>query len=115
MALQASPIEGSEDTAGESLSAAERDSSVQLAVRLQDVCKGALSSTRAKRTGQRFGDTKVEGSRAFQGIVGTAQSGVEQSFGTLTATGDSTAAQGQMDMTSFALMFGNRETPRNLT
>jgi len=101
--------------AGESLSAAERDSSVQLAVRLQEVCKGALSATRAKRTGQRFGDMKVEGSRAFQGIVGIAQSGVEQSFGTLTATEDSTAAQGQMDANSFALMFGNRDTPRNLT
>jgi len=102
--------------AGESLLAAERDSSVQLAVRLQEVCKGALSVTRAKGTGQqRFGDMKVEGSRAFQGIVGTVQSGVEQSFGTLTATGDSTAAQGQMDANSFALMFGNRDTRRNLT
>jgi len=113
--LQASPIEASDDTAAQSLSAAERDSSVQLAVRLQEVCKGALSATRAKRTGQRFGDMTVEGSRAYQGIVGTAQIGVEQSFGTLTATGGSTAAQGQMDANSFALMFGNQETPRNLT
>ena len=72
--------------AGESLSAAERDSSVQLAVRLQEVCKGALSVTRAKRTGQRFGDIKVEGSRAFRGIVGAAKGGVEESFGTWMAT-----------------------------
>ena len=70
---------------------------------------------RAKRTGQRFGDMKVEGSRAFQGIICTMQSGMEQSFGTLTATGDSTAAQGQMDANSLALMFGNRHTPRTLT
>jgi hypothetical protein len=57
---------------------------------------------------------KVEGSHAYQGIVGTAQSGVEQSFGSLTAKGDSTAAQGQMDAKSFALMFGKLDTPHNL-
>jgi hypothetical protein len=90
--------------------AAERDSSVQLAARLQEVCKEALSAT---RTGQSFGDMKVEGRRAYQGIVGTAQNGVEQSFRALTATGASTAAQGQMDANSFTLMFGNPETPRN--
>jgi len=87
----------------EAYRAAERDSSVQLAVRLQEVCKGALSATRAKRTGQRFGDIKVEGSRAFQGIVGAAKGGVEESFGTWMATRG--GGCGERDMGRWRLCF----------
>jgi hypothetical protein len=107
-ALQAISLDSLGDEAGDSWSAAERNSSIALTAKLREVCGETLSTTRAKRTGQSFGDMKVDKSMAYQGIVGTAQSGVEQSFGKLTATDGSTAAQGQMDATSFAMMFGRR-------
>jgi hypothetical protein len=96
------------DGVGDSWSAAERDSSVEQIAKLREVCGETLSTTRVKRTGQSFGDVKVDKSMAYQGTVGTALGGVEQSFGKLTATDGSTAAQGQMDAASFAMMFGRR-------
>jgi hypothetical protein len=73
---------------------------IALTAKPREVCGETLSITRAKRTGQSFGDMKVGKSMAYQGIVGTAQSGK------LTATDGITTAQGQMDATSFAMMFG---------
>ncbi|OBT56259.1 hypothetical protein VE04_05108 [Pseudogymnoascus sp. 24MN13] len=107
-ALQAISLDNLGDDATDSWSAAERNLSIALTTKLRDVCRETLATTRAKHTGQSFGDMKVEKSMAYQGIVGAAQSGVEQSFGTLTATDSSTAAQGQMDASSFAMMFGRR-------
>ncbi len=107
-ALQAISLDSLSDGVGDSWSAAEQDSSIALIAKLREVCGETLLTTRAKRTGQSFGDMKVENSMAYQGIVGTAQSGVEQSFGKLTATDGSAAAQGQMDAASFAKMFERR-------
>ena len=107
-ALQAISLDSVGDETGDSWFAAERNLSITLTAKLREVCGETLSTTRAKRTGQSFGDMKVDKSMAYQGIVGTAQSGVEQSFGKLTATDGSTAAQGQMDANSFAMMFGRR-------
>jgi hypothetical protein len=98
--------DGLGDGSGESWSAAERDSAVQLSARLREVCQETLSATEAVRIEQEFGDMETDDSaRAFQGIAGTAQSGVRQSFGKMTTTKGSTAAQGQMDAASFAMMF----------
>ncbi|KAK8037374.1 hypothetical protein PG991_000720 [Apiospora marii] len=72
---------------------------------LQDTCKAALEASRAKRTGQTFGDMNVDKSTAMQGIVGTAQQGVEQKFGNLVAQNESRAFQGQMDSNAFSTMF----------
>lgn len=72
---------------------------------LRDSCEAALKATEARRTGQTFGDLHVDQSTAMQGIVGQAQGGVEQSFGSLTARNQSRAFQGQMDASSFARMF----------
>lgn len=70
-------------------------------------CQQALSATKAKRTGQTFGDMSTEDqSQAIQGIVGEAQDGIEQSFGRMTTSNKSRAFQGQMDAASFAAMFG---------
>jgi hypothetical protein len=56
--------------------------------------------------GQKFGDMQTDGhSIAMQGIVGAAQQGVEQSFGSLTTTNNSRAFQGQMDGGSFGKLF----------
>jgi hypothetical protein len=107
-ALQAISLDSLGSEAEGSWSTAERNSSIALIAKLREVCGETLSITRAKRTGQSFGDMTVDKSMAYQGIVGTAQSGVEQSFGKLTATDGSTVAQGQMDATSFAMMFGRR-------
>jgi hypothetical protein len=109
-AMQAISLDslGNEAEGSWSAAAAERNSSIALAAKLREVCGETLSTTRAKRTGQGFGDMTVNKSIAYQGIVGTAQSGVEQSFGKLTAIDGSTAAQGQMDATSFAMMFRKR-------
>ena len=85
----------------------ERDESLRLTAGLQKVCQDALSATRAKRTGQNFGDMQTDDhSAAMQGIVGTAQRGVEQSFGNMASTKSSRAFQGQIDADSFAVMFG---------
>jgi hypothetical protein len=107
-ALQAISLDSLGDEAGDSWSATERDSTIALIAKLRDVCGETLSTTRAKHIGQTFGDMTADKSMAYQGIVGTAQNAVEQSFGKLTATDGSTAAQGQMDATSFAMMFGKR-------
>lgn len=104
-AMQVTSVGGSTGEA-EDGSASQRDSSLQLTVGLQRVCQEALSATRERRTGQKFGDMRTEEqSMAMQGIAGTAQPGVEQVFGTLTTTGGSTAFQGQIDAASFAIMF----------
>ena len=80
---------------------------IQVESGLQKVCDEALSATRARRTGQIFGDMQTDGrSTAIQGIVGQAQSGVDQKFGNMTTTNGSKAFQGQMDSTSFSVMFG---------
>lgn len=74
---------------------------------LQETCKQTLEVTEAKRTGQKFGDLLIDDrSMAMQGIVGTRQEGVEQTFGKLTATKESRAFQGQMSSEAFAAMFG---------
>lgn len=44
---------------------------------------------------------------AMQGIVGMAQPGVDQSFGSLTAGTGSRAFQGQMEPDSFGKLFGS--------
>ncbi|KAK4656276.1 Prion amyloid fibrils-forming protein [Podospora pseudocomata] len=86
--------------------AAEGDSSARLTDSLRDVCQKTLSATRAWRTGQKFGDMKTDDhSIAMQGIVGVAQPGVDQSFGSLTTTKSSRAFQGQMDAGSFSNLF----------
>ncbi|KAK4667507.1 Prion amyloid fibrils-forming protein [Podospora pseudopauciseta] len=86
--------------------AAEGDSSARLTDSLRDVCQKTLSVTRAWRTGQKFGDMKTDDhSIAMQGIVGVAQPGVDQSFGSLTTTKSSRAFQGQMDAGSFSNLF----------
>jgi hypothetical protein len=78
-----------------------------LTASLQDVCQKTLSATRARRTGQKFGDLKTDNnSVAMQGIVGLAQPGVEQFFGGLTTTNNSRAFQGQMEASSFDKLFG---------
>lgn len=79
--------------------------SFQLTATLQDLCQAALSATKARRTGQTFGDTQIYQSLAMQGVVGEAQDGVDQSFGRLTAQNNSRVFQGQMDAGSFAQMF----------
>ncbi|KAK0710402.1 hypothetical protein B0T21DRAFT_387341 [Apiosordaria backusii] len=85
---------------------AEGDSSARLTDSLRDVCQKTLSATRAWRTGQKFGDMKTDDhSIAMQGIVGVAQPGVDQSFGSLTTTKSSRAFQGQMDSSSFSNLF----------
>ncbi|KAK4194477.1 hypothetical protein QBC40DRAFT_188058, partial [Triangularia verruculosa] len=85
---------------------AEGDSSVRLTDSLRDVCQKTLSATRAWRTGQKFGDMKTDDhSIAMQGIVGVAQLGVDQSFGSLTTTKSSRVFQGQMDSSSFSNLF----------
>nr|6EKA_A Chain A, Podospora anserina S mat+ genomic DNA chromosome 3, supercontig 2 [Podospora anserina S mat+]6EKA_B Chain B, Podospora anserina S mat+ genomic DNA chromosome 3, supercontig 2 [Podospora anserina S mat+]6EKA_C Chain C, Podospora anserina S mat+ genomic DNA chromosome 3, supercontig 2 [Podospora anserina S mat+]6EKA_D Chain D, Podospora anserina S mat+ genomic DNA chromosome 3, supercontig 2 [Podospora anserina S mat+]6EKA_E Chain E, Podospora anserina S mat+ genomic DNA chromosome 3, len=69
-----------------------------------------LSATRACRTGQKFGEMKTDDhSIAMQGIVGVAQPGVDQSFGSLTTTKSSRAFQGQMDAGSFSNLFSKLE------
>ncbi|ORY60788.1 uncharacterized protein BCR38DRAFT_487846 [Pseudomassariella vexata] len=95
-------------------SASEEDSvsnggaSLQLAATLQNGCQEARSTTRAKRTGQEFGDMSTDDqSRAMQGIVGEAHDGVEQSFGKMTTSKNSRAFQGQIDAAFFAAMFSN--------
>jgi hypothetical protein len=47
-----------------------------------------------------------DGSVAFQGISGTAQAGVEQSFGKLITKKNSRAAQGQISSDDFTKLFG---------
>jgi hypothetical protein len=104
--LQAMSRAESDDKA-EDGSLSERDESLQLTAGLQKVCQDALSATRAKRTGQNFGDMQTDDhSTAMQGLIGTAQRGVEQSFGNMTTTKSSRAFQGQLDADSFAVMFG---------
>lgn len=74
---------------------------------LQEACAEALSATRERRTGQSFGDMQTDGnSMAMDGIVGPPQAGVEQTFGSITTTNYSKAFRGQMDPSSFAVMFG---------
>lgn len=76
---------------------------------LQETCRQTLLATEAKRTGQKFGNLLTEDrSIAMQGIVGVRQEGVEQTFGSLTATKESKAFQGQMSSDAFAAMFGSR-------
>jgi hypothetical protein len=100
-------LEATELTEGEADEGSERDSSLQLTAGLQKVCENALSATKARRTGQSFGDMQTDDhSVAMQGIAGVAQGKVEQSFGTLMTTKNSRAFQGQMGERSFAVMFG---------
>jgi hypothetical protein len=88
-------------------SAYDRDASLQLTPTLRKLCQEALSTTKAKRTGQKFGDMSTDDqSMAMQGIVGDAHDGVQQSFGKMTTSKNSKAFQGQMDASSFATMFG---------
>lgn len=83
--LQITSLAESAGTAN-SDSASERD----LTARLQTVCQDALLATKAKRTGQSFGDQQTDTqSVAMQGIVGAAQSGVELSFGNQKTTNSS--------------------------
>ncbi|KAH8598489.1 hypothetical protein B0O99DRAFT_669770 [Bisporella sp. PMI_857] len=90
-------------------SASDRDASMQLTAGLRKVCQETLSATRAKRTGQSFGDMSTDDqSFAMQGIVGEAHDGVEQSFGKMTTSKNSRAFQGQIDAASFTAMFGKR-------
>lgn len=80
----------------------EADSSARLKASLEEVCHKSLAATRIQRTKQKFGDMSADNtSIAVQGIVGVAQPGVDQSFGSLTATTSSRAFQGQMDAGSF--------------
>jgi len=80
---------------------------IQVEPGLQKICDEALSATRARRTGQIFGDMRTDGkSTAMQGIVGQAQPGVNQKFGNVTTTDGSKSFQGQMDSNSFSVMFG---------
>lgn len=99
-----------ESQAIDASTAAEGGSSAQLIVGLQDVCQKTLSAireVREQRTGQRFGDINTdENSTAMRGVVGEVQPGVDQSFGSMTATNNSRAFQGQMDASSFAKFFG---------
>jgi hypothetical protein len=68
--LQAMSRAESDDKA-EDGSPSERDESLRLTAGLQKVCQDALSATRAKRTGQNFGDMQTDDySAAMQGIVG---------------------------------------------
>ncbi|KAI1199030.1 hypothetical protein F5X97DRAFT_322868 [Nemania serpens] len=83
------------------------DERTQLATTPRKLCQQALSATKAKRTGQTFGDMSTEDqSQAMQGIVGEARDGIEQSFGSMTTSNKSRAFQGQMDAASFTAMFG---------
>ncbi|KAJ8120218.1 hypothetical protein ONZ43_g3016 [Nemania bipapillata] len=83
--------------------------SPELTTILRKVCQETFEATRAKRTGQSFGDMSTDDqSQAMQGIVGNVQDGVEQSFGKMTTSKNSRAFQGQVDAASFAVMFGNR-------
>jgi len=96
-----------ESQANDEGTAADGDSSAQLTASLQDVCQKTLSATRARRTGQKFGDMKTDNnSIAMQGIVGLAQPGVDQAFSSLTTTTNSRAFQGQMEASSFDKLFG---------
>ncbi|ETS78636.1 hypothetical protein PFICI_10698 [Pestalotiopsis fici W106-1] len=87
----------------------EGQTRIQRTAILRDTCEVALQATRAKRSGQTFGDMHLDQSMAMQGIVGQAQEGVDQSFGKLTAQNKSRAFQGQMNATSFAQMFNAKE------
>lgn len=85
------------------------ESEAQLDAKLRKVCAETLSATRARHAGQTFGNmTLTDNSHGFQGVVGTAQSGLEQKFGKLNAGGGSKAVQGQLDAASFAVMFGGK-------
>ncbi|KAJ5945855.1 hypothetical protein N7454_002694 [Penicillium verhagenii] len=91
----------------EDLSASDRNESLQLISGLRKLCQDALSATRAKRTGQKFGDMSTDDqSFAMQGIVGKAHEGLEQTFGEMATSKNSRAFQGQIDASSFAAMFG---------
>ena len=84
-----------------------RDPGYETIGNLRDLCQEALSATKVRRAGQKFGDMKTDDqSMAMQGIVGEAQHRIQQSFGNLTTSKNSRAFQGQMDAASFALMFG---------
>jgi len=48
---------------------------------------------------------QIDKSTAMQGIVGTAQQGVEQTFGRFQAHNESRVFQGQMDSNAFSAMF----------
>ncbi|KAI0099981.1 hypothetical protein GGR51DRAFT_534394 [Nemania sp. FL0031] len=93
----------------EESSSSDKNMSPELIEILQKVCQGTIEATRAKRTGQSFGDMNTDDqSRAMQGIVGNVQDGVEQTFGKMTTSKHSRAFQGQVDAASFAVMFGDR-------
>jgi len=95
-------------TSGED-AASDHEASLQLTAMLRKVCQDALSATRAKRTGQKFGDMHTDDqSYAMQGIVGEAHNGVEQTFGTMTTSKSSRAFQGQISTDAFAAMFGKQ-------
>ncbi|KAK8103018.1 hypothetical protein PG984_016164 [Apiospora sp. TS-2023a] len=72
---------------------------------LLDTCEAVRKAAQVKRAGQAFGDMQLDKSTAMQGIVGTAQEGVEQTFGNLVAQNESRAFQGQMDSNAFSTMF----------
>jgi len=83
-----------------------QDASLRLTAELRKVCQEAHSATKAKRTGQKFGNMSTDDqSQAMQGVVGTAHDGMEQSFGMMTTSKNSRAFQGQMDAASFSIMF----------
>ncbi|KAK6851554.1 hypothetical protein PG995_011679 [Apiospora arundinis] len=84
----------------------DKQASLERFAILQDTCEATRKATQAQRTGQTFGDMQIDQSFAVQGIVGEAQSGVDQSFGRLSAQNSSRGFQGQMDAASFARMFG---------
>jgi hypothetical protein len=86
--------------------AADGNSSAQLATSLQDVCQKTLLATHSRQTRRQFGDMRTDNhSIAMQGIVGLAHPGVDQSFGSLTTTNNSRAFQGQMEASSFDKLF----------
>lgn len=92
--------------AGPSPDDSHQRSELELNTQLQRICDQSAAALTAARTGQSFGDMKVEGrSKGFQGIAGQNDGRAEQKFGQMTVTGESRAAQGQLDAASFAALF----------
>ena len=94
------------ESEGEAYEGCERDLSIQLTAGLQKLCQDTLSATKAKQTGQSFGEMQTDDhSMTMQGIVDMAQDRMKQSFSKLTTMKSSRAFQGQMSENSFAMMF----------
>ncbi|KAM0426325.1 hypothetical protein ACHAPT_008365 [Fusarium lateritium] len=76
-----------------------------LIAELDATCKRTRDAVKSTRTGQQFGNMELNNkSRGMQGIVGTAQQGVDQKFGNFKALNESKGFQGQIDSDSFAKM-----------